>query len=173
MDTENLKSYVHDIPNFPKEGIVFKDIAPLLASAKARKAATKLLAKPFVNQQVDFVVGMEARGFLFGTLLADALGAGFVMVRKPNKLPGSLVRQEYQLEYGTDTIEMQLSAIPSGATVLIHDDVLATGGTAAATAQLIKKAGGKIIGASFLIELDFLNGRTALNGIDTHAVLHF
>ncbi|BAO54063.1 adenine phosphoribosyltransferase [Nonlabens marinus] len=173
MDIENLKSHVHDIPDFPKEGIVFKDIAPLLASAKARNAATKLLAKPFMNQQVDYVVGMEARGFLFGSLLADVLDAGFVMVRKPNKLPGSLVTQEYQLEYGTDAIEMQLSAIPDGATVLIHDDVLATGGTAAATARLIKKAGGSIIGASFLIELDFLNGRAALDGIDTYAVLHY
>jgi adenine phosphoribosyltransferase len=173
MDIENLKTFVRDIPNFPKEGIVFKDIAPLLASAKARSAATKLLVEPFMNQQVDFVVGMEARGFLFGTLVADALGAGFVMVRKPNKLPGSLVRQEYQLEYGMDTIEMQLSAIPSGANVLIHDDVLATGGTAAATAQLIKKTGGIIIGTSFLIELDFLNGRAALDGINTHALLHY
>ena len=173
MNIEQLKTYVHDIPDFPKEGIIFKDISPLLASAKARTLATQLLVQPFSGKKIDYVVGMEARGFLFGPLLADALDAGFVMVRKPDKLPGSLVRQEYQLEYGTDTIEMQLSAIPKGSHVLIHDDVLATGGTAGATAQLIEKAGGMIVGASFLIELDFLNGREKLEGIDTHAVLHY
>jgi len=173
MNTEELKPFITDIPNFPKDGILFKDISPLLASAKARKQVTAMLASNFMDKEIDVVVGMESRGFLFGMLLADLLDASFVMLRKPGKLPGNLITQEYDLEYGTDRIEMQENSIKSNSRVLIHDDVLATGGTAAAALKLLQKAEAKVVGASFLIELDFLKGRKLLDGIPIHTVLHY
>ncbi|MGJ8684065.1 MAG: adenine phosphoribosyltransferase [Nonlabens sp.] len=173
MNNEFIASCIHDIPDFPKKGIVFKDISPLLASAKARSITTELLVRNFRDQSIDVVVGIESRGFLFGMLLADALNAKFVMLRKPGKLPGNIVTQEYELEYGTDTLEIQEHAISAGDNVLIHDDVLATGGTAAAAADLIQKIGGKIAGFNFVIELDFLNGRENLSGFQIDSVLHY
>jgi len=173
MDIENLKSYVHDVPDFPKAGILFKDISPLLASAKARKAMLHQLSSNYNAKEIDVVVGIESRGFLFGMLLADALDASFVMLRKPNKLPGEIVKQTYDLEYGTDTVEIQKDAFKEGSRVLLHDDVLATGGTAGAAVQLIESLGGEIIGANFIIELDFLKGREKLGSATVHSVLHY
>ncbi|WP_438962114.1 adenine phosphoribosyltransferase [Nonlabens sp.] len=173
MNNEFIATLVHDIPDFPKKGIVFKDISPLLASAKARSITTELLVRDFRAQTIDVVVGIESRGFLFGMLLADALQAKFVMLRKPGKLPGKLATQEYDLEYGTDTLEVQESAISPGDNVLIHDDVLATGGTAFAAAQLVEKIGGTVAGFNFVIELDFLKGRDLLNKYPITSVLHY
>jgi len=173
MHIHELKKYINDVPDFPKAGILFKDISPLLASAKARKAAVKLLASHYRDQDIDVVVGIEARGFLLGTLLAEALDASFVMCRKPGKLPGELERVEYDLEYGTDSIEMQKNAFPQRSRVLLHDDVLATGGTASAAIHLIQKTEGNLIGASFLMELDFLKGRERLSTVETFSLLNY
>ncbi|GAK94627.1 adenine phosphoribosyltransferase [Nonlabens ulvanivorans] len=173
MNNEFIESHIHDIPDFPKEGIIFKDISPLLASAKARSITTELLVRDFRGQTIDVVVGIESRGFLFGMLLADALNAKFVMLRKPGKLPGAIISQEYELEYGTDTLELQENAISPGDCVLIHDDVLATGGTAMAAAQIIQKAGGKVEGFNFVIELDFINGREKIKDYKIASVLHY
>jgi adenine phosphoribosyltransferase len=173
MNSIDLKYYIKDIPNFPKDGILFKDISPILASAKARKAAVQLLASNYNAEDVDVVVGIEARGFLFGTLLAEALNASFVMCRKPGKLPGELERVEYDLEYGTDSIEIQKDAFSKGSNVLIHDDVLATGGTASAAVELIQKIGGNVIGASFLMELHFLKGRQRLTKTQIFSLLNY
>jgi adenine phosphoribosyltransferase len=173
MDKTELKKLIRDIPDFPKPGILFKDISPVLASAKARKSMTALLATNFMDKDIDVVVGMESRGFLFGLLLADVLEAAFVMLRKPGKLPGQLITQKYELEYGHDTIEMQADAIQPDDRILIHDDVLATGGTAAAAQKLLQATDGKVVGASFMIELDFLKGRQHLIDIPVHSVLHY
>ncbi|AZQ44793.1 adenine phosphoribosyltransferase [Nonlabens ponticola] len=173
MKIEDLKGLVQDVPDFPQVGIVFKDISPLLASAKARKTITSLLATKYKDKEIDVVVGMESRGFLFGTLVADALDASFVMVRKPGKLPGAVVQEQYDLEYGQDTLEIQQHMIPKDARVLIHDDVLATGGTALATSQLIEKCKGTVVGYSFLIELDFLAGRKRLKHSPVHSLIHY
>ena len=162
MEHDELKNYIHDVPDFPKPGIVFKDIAPLLASAKARTSAVDLLLKEVEDLKIDTVVGIESRGFLLGTLLADRLGAKFVMVRKPGKLPGELERMPYQLEYGYDTLEIQEHAISKGEKILIHDDVLATGGTVSAAADLVEKVGGEVVALNFLMELTFLNGRNKI-----------
>ena len=173
MNNPFLAQHIIDIPDFPKPGIIFKDISPLLASQEARDQMTQALIEPFQDQKIDVVVGIESRGFLFGMLMAKALNAKFVMIRKPGKLPGKIMSQEYQLEYGSDTIEMQEAAIKSTDSVLIHDDVLATGGTAAAAYSLINQTGGAILGYSFIIELDFLKGRALLSGHDLHAILHY
>ncbi|PRP65930.1 adenine phosphoribosyltransferase [Nonlabens agnitus] len=173
MTPDQLKNFIKDVPDFPKAGIVFKDIAPLLASAKARKAMTAAIVSNYKNQKIDVVVGIESRGFLFGMLLAEALEASFVMLRKSNKLPGDIEKFTYDLEYGTDTIEIQTDAIPNGSHVLLHDDVLATGGTAGAAVQLIEKIGGKVISANFIMELDFLEGRKQLGDLDIYSVLHY
>lgn len=173
MDRIELKEYIVDVPDFPKKGIVFKDLSPLLASAKARTAMLNKLVSGYDASKIDVVVGIESRGFLFGMLLADALDASFVMLRKPNKLPGAIEKFTYDLEYGADTIEIQKNAIPAGSHVLLHDDVLATGGTASAAVQLIQKIGGKVVGANFVLELDFLNGRDKLDGIEISSVLHY
>ncbi len=173
MNEIDLKAYVRDVPYFPKQGIIFKDLSPLLASAKARKAAVERLAKNYQHVNVDVVVGIEARGFLFGTLLAEALGASFVMCRKQGKLPGDLRAVTYDLEYGTDTVEMQIDAFSSGSSVLLHDDVLATGGTAAAAIELIESMGGNLIGVNFILELDFLKGRTKLAGRNLYSLINY
>lgn len=166
-----LESNIRTIPNFPKEGIQFKDITPLLANPLAVQHTAQLLVKPYLNQHVDFVIGMESRGFLFGPRLAMDLNAGFIPVRKPNRLPYKTVRSEYELEYGTDIVEMHEDALSAGARVLIHDDLIATGGTAAAAADLVNQLGGKVLGFSFVIELAFLNGVKKLANIATSHTL--
>ncbi|MGB5983399.1 MAG: adenine phosphoribosyltransferase [Nonlabens sp.] len=173
MDANDLKNHVRDVVDFPKPGIVFKDISGLLAFAKARTATTSLLVQAFLNDEIDAVVGIEARGFLWGTLMAQELDTKFVMMRKPGKLPGATISQSYDLEYGTDQLELQEDAIKSGSRVLIHDDVLATGGTAAAAAKLVEKAGGAVLGFSFVMELEFLNGRDKFKGYKVSSVLSY
>jgi adenine phosphoribosyltransferase len=159
----DIGSFVRDIPDFPKPGIVFKDITPVLASAQALDAAVTQLAETARGWgEIDVVVGAEARGFLLGAALARELGAGFVLARKPGKLPHETVRAEYLLEYGTDALELHSDAVASGARVLVHDDLLATGGTARALCELVEQLEGTVVGCAFLIELAFLNGRQRL-----------
>jgi adenine phosphoribosyltransferase len=157
-----LESTIRNIPDFPKPGIQFKDITPLLGNADAVYHSSRLLLKPYLRERVDYVVGIESRGFLFGPRLAMDLNAGFVPVRKPNRLPYETISCEYALEYGTDTVEMHADAIQPGSKVIIHDDLIATGGTALASTQLVKQLGGEVIGYSFIIELGFLDGRKRL-----------
>jgi adenine phosphoribosyltransferase len=161
-----IASLIRDVPDFPKPGIVFKDITPLLGSPTGYQAAITELAAA-VDEPVDLVVGMEARGFVFAGPVALALGAGFVPVRKPGKLPGAVYTQSYALEYGEETLAIHADAIPAGARVLIVDDVLATGGTIAATVDLVRRSGGQVVGVAILLELSFLNGRGLLA---THGV---
>ncbi|MGQ2985432.1 adenine phosphoribosyltransferase [Flavobacterium sp.] len=166
-----LNQYVRDIQDFPKPGIVFKDITPLLANPKAVKECMALLINNLRGRNIDVVVGVESRGFFFATLLAYELGAGFVPVRKPKKLPFETISASYELEYGTDTLEIHTDAIKNGDRVLIHDDVLATGGTAKAVCQLVEKLGGEIVQCNFLMELSFLNGRDKLAGHEVYSPL--
>lgn len=168
----NLESYIRDIPDFPKEGIVFKDITPLLASPEGFREAIEVIAEKFAADGVTKVLGAEARGFIFGGALAYRLGAGFVPARKPGKLPWETTRAEYSLEYGTDSLEMHLDAIGEGDVVLIVDDVLATGGTAAAKAELAASTGARVAGLAFLIELDFLRGRERLGDAKIVSLIH-
>ncbi|MCD0469905.1 adenine phosphoribosyltransferase [Flavobacterium sp. JAS] len=155
----HIKNYIRDIQGFPKEGILFKDITPLLNDPIATKEAVFILAESLKAQKIDKVVGAESRGFFFGILLAQELNAGFVPVRKPKKLPYETISATYELEYGTDSLEMHTDAIKKGDRVLIHDDVLATGGTAKAVCELVERLGGEIVQCNFLMELTFLNGR--------------
>lgn len=155
----DLKKYIRDIQGFPKEGVVFKDITPLLIDAKARKECLEILVSKVKDKQIDIVIGAESRGFFFGMLLAEELNAGFVPVRKPNKLPFDTISASYDLEYGTDSLEIHTDAIKKGDRVLIHDDVLATGGTAKAMCELVERLGGVIVQCNFLMEITFLNGR--------------
>jgi adenine phosphoribosyltransferase len=159
-----LRAAIRDIPDHPKPGIVFKDITPLLANADLFRQACDRLAAPFEGERISHVVAIESRGFLFGGPVAVALNAGLVPVRKPGKLPYRTRREEYALEYGTDALEVHEDAIFSGTRVLVLDDVLATGGTAAAAARLVRHLGGDVVGSSFLIELAFLEGRARLSG---------
>ncbi len=168
----NLESYIRDIPNFPKDGIVFKDITPLLASPDGFRQAIDTIAEEFADDGITKVLGAEARGFIFGGALAYKLGAGFVPARKPGKLPWQTTKAEYALEYGTDSLEMHLDAIGEGDVVLIVDDVLATGGTAAAKAQLVASTGALVVGLAFLIELDFLCGRSKLGDAKIVSLIH-
>jgi len=168
-----VRDHIRDIPDFPKPGILFKDITPLLLDADALAAAVTRLAdwaRPF---DVDFVVAAEARGFILGAALARELGAGFVPARKPGKLPHETISAEYILEYGVDALEMHADALADGARVLLHDDLLATGGTARALAELIEGTGARIVGCAFLVELAFLGGRERLAGYDVHALLTY
>ncbi|MBS7233402.1 adenine phosphoribosyltransferase [Flavobacterium psychroterrae] len=158
-----IENYVRDIQGFPKEGILFKDITPLLNDPIATKKCLSILVDSLKGQKIDKVVGAESRGFFFGILLAQELNAGFVPVRKPKKLPYEIISASYELEYGTDTLEMHTDAIKKGDRVLIHDDVLATGGTAKAVCELVEKLGGEIVQCNFLMELTFLNGRQKIN----------
>jgi adenine phosphoribosyltransferase len=158
---DTIKEHVRDVPDFPKPGILFKDISPLLATPKAWKEVCDALAKPFQGQ-VACVAGIESRGFMFGIAVAERLGVGFVPIRKPGKLPWKKVRESYSLEYGQDALEIHEDAIAKGKQVLIVDDVLATGGTAAAAVRLVERVGGKVAGVAFAIELGFLNGREKL-----------
>ena len=154
-----IENYIRDIQDFPKEGILFKDITPLLNDPIARTECLKILLESLKGQKIDKVVGAESRGFFFGILLAEKLNAGFVPVRKPKKLPFETISASYELEYGLDSLEMHTDAIKKGDRILIHDDVLATGGTAKAVCELVEKLGGEIIQCNFLMELSFLNGK--------------
>ena len=158
----NLQDYIRDIQDFPKPGIGFKDITPLLNSPKASQFCLEILVNSLENIKIDKVVGVESRGFFFGTLLAQKLNAGFVPVRKPKKLPYETISASYELEYGSDILEMHIDAIQKGDKVLIHDDVLATGGTAKAVCELVEQLGGEIVQMNFIMELTFLNGREKL-----------
>ena len=169
----NLKTYIRDIPDFPSKGVVFRDITPLLKDPDALKYTENALLQLLGNIQVDKVVGMESRGYFFAPILAVRLNAGFVPVRKAGKLPGETIRQDYDLEYGTDALEMHADAIVKGDRVLVHDDVLATGGTANATCRLIEKMGGEIVQCNFLLELDFLKGRDKLLDYTVKSLLHY
>ena len=162
MTVDDLRGLVRDIPDHPQRGVVFKDITPLLADAEAFRQAIEGLAEPFARSAVSHVVGIEARGFIVAAPVAHQLGAGFVPVRKAGKLPWRTVAQEYSLEYGTDTLELHVDAVGAGDRVLIIDDVLATGGTAHATAALVAGTGATVVGLGFLIELEFLGGRSRL-----------
>lgn len=168
----NLESYIRDIPDFPQEGIVFKDITPLLASPDGFRQAIDTIAGEFADAKITKVLGAEARGFIFGGAVAYKLGAGFVPARKPGKLPWQTTKAEYALEYGTDTLEMHLDAIGPDDVVLIVDDVLATGGTAAAKGMLVASTGARVAGYAFLIELDFLGGRSKLEGAKIMSLIH-
>jgi adenine phosphoribosyltransferase len=168
-----IKKLIRDIPDFPKPGIIFKDITPLLVEGKAFHQAIDLIAAHYQGHKIDQVVCVEARGFILGAPLAYALGAGLVPVRKPGKLPYETIQTTYELEYGTDTLEIHADAIPSGCRVLIADDLLATGGTVAAVVKLVEQLKGKIVGISFLIELEFLKGRDKLKGYDVFSLLQY
>lgn len=168
-----IEDYIRDIKDFPKKGIIFKDITPLLGNKEAFAKAEDTLYHLIPTTNIDVVVGIEARGFFFGPLLAKRLNAGFVPVRKPNKLPGKIISQEYALEYGTDIIEIHADAIKPGDKVLLHDDVLATGGTAEAVIKLVEKLGGEVVQCNFLIELSFLNGSDKLKGLDVKAAVAY
>ncbi len=168
-----LSDYIRDIQDFPKQGVTFKDITPLLGDATAFAKAASELKVLVGDKTIDVVVGVESRGFFFGGVLAKELGASFVPVRKPGKLPFDTVSETYNLEYGTDTLEMHKDAIMPGDKVILHDDVLATGGTAAAVVRLIETLGGEVVQCNFLIELDFLNGRHKLPQQEIAALLHY
>jgi adenine phosphoribosyltransferase len=168
-----FKSYVREIPNFPKQGVSFKDITPLLKDKKALKAASEALLGFIGNQHIDKVVGMESRGFFYGPILAVALNAGFVPVRKIGKLPHDKISHTYDLEYGTDTLEIHSDSIEKGDRVVIHDDVLATGGTARATCQLIEDLGGIVVQCNFLLELSALNGISKLEGYTVNSLIRY
>ena len=166
-----LRGYIRDIADFPKPGIVFRDITPLMADARALDEAVRQLADIARPLEPDVVVAAEARGFLLGAALERELEAGFVLARKPGKLPYEIVRAEYLLEYGSDALEVHTDALAGGSRVLVHDDLLATGGTAKALCELVEQLGGSVVGCAFLIELAFLNGRKRLAGYDVHALM--
>lgn len=173
MDVEQLKALVRDVPDFPQPGIVFKDITPLLADEIAFSSVIDLIVVHFGRGNVDKVVGIEARGFILASPVAYHFGAGFVPVRKKDKLPWETESEEYELEYGTATLEIHRDAVEPGERVLIVDDVLATGGTARATARLVERIGGKVVGIAFLIELGFLKGRDKLDGHDLFTLISY
>lgn len=168
----NLRDFIRDIPDFPKPGIIFKDISPLLADGDAFASCIAQLAC-LMPDNVETIVGMEARGFLFGAALANHTGLGFVPVRKPGKLPAEVHAIEYELEYGTDCLEIHRDSLSAGHRVVIVDDLLATGGTAAATVDLVQQLGGEVAACLFVIELDFLNGRKMLQGTPVHSLLSY
>jgi adenine phosphoribosyltransferase len=173
MTMDDLKTKIRHVPDFPKAGILFYDITTLLQDAAGLRAAIDGLALPFTDQGIDLVVGVESRGFIFGAAVADRIGAGFSPVRKPGKLPSTCVRATYDLEYGTDSLEIHDDAVKPGQRVLIVDDLLATGGTARATTDLVKGLGGEVHALAFLIELVALNGRAKLPGERVHTVLQY
>jgi adenine phosphoribosyltransferase len=172
MDLEaRLKGIIRDVPDFPKKGIVFKDITPLLADGPAFEATLEALAAPYAAAGIDQVAGVESRGFIFGGAVAARLEAGFVPIRKPGKLPAASVSETYELEYGTDTLEMHEDAVKPGCRVLIVDDLLATGGTARAAAKLVQRVGGEVVGVAFVVELTFLEGRSKLSGLPLRSLV--
>jgi len=172
-DVERLKSYIRSIPDWPRQGILFRDITPLLAQPKALDAAVEALCADFKDSKVDYVAAVEARGFIFGAAVAQKLGVGFVPIRKKGKLPYKTESVTYQLEYGSDTIEVHRDAIKTGAKVLMVDDLLATGGTMSAACRLIQKIGGRIVGITFLIELTELAGRNKLRAYKIKTVISY
>ena len=173
MSMDSFRVLIRDVPDFPEPGITYRDITPLLADAAAFRAALDAIAKPFVGQQVTTVVGIEARGFIFGAPIATRLNAGFIPVRKSGKLPWQVATQSYTLEYGTGELEMHRDALASSDSVLIVDDVLATGGTARAAVELVEQFGANVVGVAVLIELDPLKGRGNLAGVEVHSVVHY
>ena len=173
ISLDDLKRAIREVPNFPKPGINFKDITPVLLDAALFERAVDLMAAPYAEARISRVVSIESRGFIFGAPLALRLRAGLVPIRKPGKLPAATQRVEYALEYGSDALEMHHDAVGKGDRVLVVDDVLATGGTAAAAAELVGRAEAAVAGCSFLIELDFLKGRQRLQGRRVEALLHY
>ncbi len=172
-DVEELKQLIREVPDFPKPGILFYDITTLLKDPVGLHRAVDALANHYVGRRIDRVVGIEARGFIFAPMVAYRLNAGFVPVRKPNKLPAEVARATYKLEYGSDSLEIHKDAVSPGEHILIIDELLATGGTAAAVAGLVEQLGGKVAGLGFLIELGFLNGRERVAKYDVHTVLRY
>jgi adenine phosphoribosyltransferase len=170
---DHLKTKIRNVPDFPKAGILFYDITTLLQDPMGLRASIDSLTLPFKDQNIDLVVGIESRGFIFGAAVADRIGAGFSPVRKPGKLPSTVVRTTYDLEYGSDTLEMHDDAVRAGQRVLIVDDLLATGGTARAATHLVKRLGGEVYALSFLIELVALDGRAKLAGERVHTALKY
>ncbi|HLS12013.1 MAG TPA: adenine phosphoribosyltransferase [Flavobacteriaceae bacterium] len=168
-----IEQYIRNIPDFPKKGVQYKDITPLLLDPKVMEATLDALLKPLAGQKIDKVVGVEARGFLFGILLAKELNAGFVPIRKPGKLPYDTISATYDLEYGTDSIQVHTDAILPGEKVLMHDDVLATGGTASAACSLIERLGGEIVACNFILELKDLKGREKLKEFDIRTLVSY
>ena len=174
MDKDYIRSHIRNIPDFPEKGIQFKDITPLLLDANANELTLSALLEPYKTLSVDKIVGLESRGFLFGPSLAKDLRAGFVPARKKGKLPYRTTQKEYGLEYGQDVLEMHIDAIKAGEKVIIHDDLLATGGTAKAATELVLELGGEVIGYSFIIELSFLSGKDQLlEGIPIHYIIRY
>jgi len=172
-DDVDLKTYIRDIPDWPKEGVLFRDITPLLGNKDSFKYAIDTIANHYEDKKVDIVLGAEARGFIIASALAYKMGCGFVPARKPGKLPYATCHAEYELEYGVDKLEMHEDAIKPRDKVLIVDDVIATGGTAAAKVKLVEQLGGEIVGVAFLIELTFLNGRKKLEGYDIFSLISY
>jgi adenine phosphoribosyltransferase len=173
MTEIDLRASIRDVPDFPQPGIVFKDVMPLISDPDAYRASIDALAAWATPRAPDVILGAEARGFIFGGALAYALGCGFVPARKPGKLPWETVQATYELEYGTDTLEIHADALSEGSRVIVLDDVLATGGTARAKIDLVERLGGVVVGALFVIELAFLHGRERLEGYDVHALLEY
>ena len=173
MSSKDIEHAIRDVPDFPKKGIIFKDITPVLTDIDLLRKSIDMMVKPYMNQKIDVVVGIESRGFIFGTPIADKLDASFVLVRKPGKLPYKKEKVSYELEYGTDALEIHKDSIKEGQNVLIVDDLLATGGTAEATCNLISKLKGNISGFVVLIELEFLEGRKKLNQYNVHSIVKY
>jgi adenine phosphoribosyltransferase len=169
----DLRDYIRDIPDFPRPGIVFKDITPLLLDARAFDHAVEMLAAYAQPLGIDLIMAAEARGFIFGGALARELGVGFVPARKPGKLPYETISVEYMLEYGPDQLHLHVDALTGGARVLIHDDLIATGGTSKAQIELVEQLGGSVAGCAYVVELAFLNGRELLAGYDVHALVRY
>lgn len=173
MNVEQLHDFLRDVPDFPKPGILFKDITPLLRSPEAMKTACDLLAKPFANERITCVAAIESRGFIFGSIVAQNLGAGFIPIRKPGKLPWQTRKHEYVLEYGSGTLEIHDDALTPDDRVLLIDDVLATGGTLAAAAHLVRGFEATLVGAATVVELEFLAGRQKLADVPLHSLLRY
>jgi adenine phosphoribosyltransferase len=173
LNSEQLKRLIREVPDFPKPGILFYDITTLLRDKTGFAQLIDLFSEHYIGKQIDLILGMEARGFIFGPALAYRLNAGFVPVRKPGKLPAATIKVEYELEYGSNALEVHKDAVQKGQRVLIVDDLLATGGTAEATARLATSLGGEIAGLAFVVELDFLNGREKLKPYNVFSLLHY
>lgn len=169
----NLEALIRDIPDFPEEGVVFKDITPVLGDAEMFSALIDAMSAPFQDERIGKVAGIEARGFTLATPIADRIGAGFIPLRKPGKLPYDTVKEEYQLEYGIDALEVHTDAVSPGEKVLLVDDVIATGGTAKAAIQLLRKVGADVVGFSVFIELVFLGGASKIDNVPLHALLRY
>ncbi|HET7855450.1 MAG TPA: adenine phosphoribosyltransferase [Gaiellaceae bacterium] len=173
MSADELKAKIRDVPDWPQEGVIFRDITPLLADKEGLRKTIDLMAEWAEPRKPDLVVGGEARGFFVGAALAYRLNCGFVPARRPGKLPLDTISAEYALEYGKNALELHSDALAGGSRVLIHDDVLATGGTAKAMAGLVEQLGGEVVGLTFIIELDFLSGREQLTDYDLHSLIHY